>query len=173
MKRHPLASINLPEEQHSVFELAWVLICKQHELTSGVTTEKHEGEGDFCFQQGLMSKSCSPPHCFCLVMLERKWRLWNIREVGKNSTLIQSLCCQTSADIVFIFRGKLMGEENLNFPLAIICHWRKSYLQLSSWCTTFFFCLKYSMYCCIDFLQTSSGLIPETLVQLITLNYLW
>lgn len=66
----------------------------------------------------------------------RKMKAMKQQGSGKNSIQIQSLCCQTSADIVFVFRGKLMREENFNFPLAIIFHWRKSYLQLSSWCIT-------------------------------------
>lgn len=30
-----------------------MLICKHHELTSGVSTEKHRGEGGWRFQLGL------------------------------------------------------------------------------------------------------------------------
>lgn len=62
----------------------------------------------------------------------RKMKAVKQQGSGKTSIQIQSLCCQMSADIVFVFRGKLKGEENFNFPIAITCHWRKSYLQLSS-----------------------------------------
>lgn len=50
--------------------------------------------------------------------------------------LFSSPLLPSSADNIFVFRGKLMGEENFNFPLTVICHWRISYLQLSSQCTT-------------------------------------
>lgn len=54
----------------------------------------------------------------------------------KNNPQLQSLCSQMSTDIAFIFTGKLMAEENFNFPLAAKHHWRLSYLQQPSVCTT-------------------------------------
>lgn len=176
MKRHPLPSINLPKEQCSVLELAWMLICKH--LGTHIWREDRKASG--WRRLALSPRGCgvavlpsSRNCCLCLVTLEGKWKLWNSREVGKNSNQLQSLCCQMSADIIFIFTGKLMAEENFNFPLAAKCHLRLSHIQLPSQCAPLFCCLNFSMHYCIGLLQPSPGLIPEALVQSATFNYLW
>ena len=66
---------------------AWMLICKHHELTSGVSTEASGWRRLALSPRGcrvavLPSVNC----CLCLVTLEGKWRLWNSREVGKTTT---------------------------------------------------------------------------------------
>lgn len=78
-------TVNLLEEQYSVLRLAWVLICKHHELTSGVSTEKHRVAGGWRLHPGAVEQSSHAPCCLCPIMLEEKWRLRNSREVGKTT----------------------------------------------------------------------------------------